>query len=144
MSNLTQMKPAFPDDLSLTRSDCLSPDHRSEVNTPDLSLQSSNRTSVTPVRFPSLLPFPAQREIGNPLHQLTNPVALPFRDLSLPFWLDTIRLFSVALSWGSPRLAVGQHPALRRPDFPRSRRTGTAVSLIAVQGGDRGVPGGRT
>jgi hypothetical protein len=105
MSNLTQMKPAFPDDLSLTRSDCLSPDHRSEVNTPDLSLQSSNRTSVTPVRFPSLLPFPAQREIGNPLHQLTNPVALPFRDLSLPFWLDTIRI-KAPKSLPCKRLAV--------------------------------------
>jgi hypothetical protein len=28
-------------------------------------------------------------------------------------------LFSVALSCGSPRLAVSQHPALRSPDFPR-------------------------
>ena len=28
-------------------------------------------------------------------------------------------LFSVALSCGSPRLAVSQHPALWRPDFPR-------------------------
>jgi hypothetical protein len=37
-------------------------------------------------------------------------------------------LFSVALSCGSPRLAVSQHPALWRPDFPRSRRTGTAAA----------------
>ena len=37
-------------------------------------------------------------------------------------------LFSVALSCGSPRLAVGQHPALWRPDFPRSRVTGTAAA----------------
>src|SRR5262249_62007457 len=28
-------------------------------------------------------------------------------------------LFSVALSFGSPRLAVSQHPALRSPAFPR-------------------------
>ena len=28
-------------------------------------------------------------------------------------------LFSVALSFESPRLAVSQHPALRSPDFPR-------------------------
>jgi len=28
-------------------------------------------------------------------------------------------LFSVALSRGSPRVAVGHHPALRSPDFPR-------------------------
>ena len=28
-------------------------------------------------------------------------------------------LFSVALSCGSPRLAVSQHPALRSPDLPR-------------------------
>src|SRR4029453_13810914 len=40
-------------------------------------------------------------------------------------------LFSVALSCGSPRLAVGQHPALWRPDFPRSRRTGTAAAQPA-------------
>ena len=30
-------------------------------------------------------------------------------------------LFSVALSRGSPRVAVGNHPALRSPDFPRQR-----------------------
>ena len=40
-------------------------------------------------------------------------------------------LFSVALSCGSPRLAVSQHPALWRPDFPRSRRTGTAAAQPA-------------
>src|SRR6516165_9900409 len=32
-------------------------------------------------------------------------------------------LFSVALSCGSPRLAVSQHPALRSPDFPRPGQT---------------------
>jgi hypothetical protein len=31
-------------------------------------------------------------------------------------------LFSVALSCGSPRLAVSQHPALRSPDLPRQVR----------------------
>ena len=31
-------------------------------------------------------------------------------------------LFSVALSFESPRLAVSQHPALRSPDFPRRAR----------------------
>jgi hypothetical protein len=40
-------------------------------------------------------------------------------------------LLSVALSCGSPRLAVSQHPALWRPDFPRSRRTGTAAARPA-------------
>ena len=30
-------------------------------------------------------------------------------------------LLSVALSFGSPRLAVSQHPALRSPDLPRTR-----------------------
>ena len=40
-------------------------------------------------------------------------------------------LFSVALSCGSPRLAVGQHPALWRPDFPRPRRTGAAAAQPA-------------
>src|SRR6185437_121404 len=35
-------------------------------------------------------------------------------------------LFSVALSRGSPRVGVTDHPALRSPDLPRrSRRTGT-------------------
>jgi hypothetical protein len=31
-------------------------------------------------------------------------------------------LFSVALSRGSPRVAVSNHPALRSPDFPRQAR----------------------
>src|SRR4029453_15549871 len=44
-------------------------------------------------------------------------------------------LFSVALSCGSPRLAVSQHPALWRPDFPRSRRTGTAAAQPAPPAG---------
>ena len=33
-------------------------------------------------------------------------------------------LFSVALSRGSPRVAVSNHPALRSPDFPRRARCG--------------------
>jgi hypothetical protein len=45
-----------------------------------------------------------------PFHPCHAPVAGPFGGL-----------LSVALSCGSPRLAVGQHPALRRPDFPRPR-----------------------
>ena len=32
-------------------------------------------------------------------------------------------LFSVALSCGSPRLAVSQHPALRSPDLPQPGRS---------------------
>ena len=60
-------------------------------------------------------------------------------------------LFSVALSFESPRLAVSQHPALRSPDFPRrspedarrghlsgsseKREHYTAVSLGRVRGG---------
>ena len=35
-------------------------------------------------------------------------------------------LFSVALSCGSPRLAVSQHPALRSPDLPRPGHRGVA------------------
>ena len=34
-------------------------------------------------------------------------------------------LFSVALSCGSPRLAVSQHPALRSPDLPRQDANST-------------------
>ncbi len=37
-------------------------------------------------------------------------------------------LFSVALSFGSLRLAVSQHPALRSPDLPRRRRSVAAVT----------------
>ena len=41
-------------------------------------------------------------------------------------------LFSVALSCGSPRLAVSQHPALRSPDFPRPGRRPRGHRLAAV------------
>ena len=36
-------------------------------------------------------------------------------------------LFSVALSCGSPRLAVSEHPALRSPDLPRPGRSRAAA-----------------
>ena len=36
-------------------------------------------------------------------------------------------LFSVALSRGSPRLAVNQRPALRSPDLPRPARRAAAI-----------------
>src|SRR4051812_26918940 len=40
--------------------------------------------------------------------------------LPAPMWnISAGGLFSVALSFESPRLAVSQHPALRSPDFPR-------------------------
>ncbi len=38
-------------------------------------------------------------------------------------------LFSVALSCGSPRLAVSQHPALRSPDLPRPDATSTSRAV---------------
>jgi hypothetical protein len=41
-------------------------------------------------------------------------------------------LFSVALSFGSPRLAVSQHPALRSPDLPRHDRSRAAVTRPAL------------
>jgi len=58
-------------------------------------------------------------------------------------------LFSVALSCGSPRLAVNQHPALRSPDFPRPgrawprspNRLTVASSVPARRGRGRGRPG---
>ena len=40
-------------------------------------------------------------------------------------------LLSVALSRGSPRVAVGHHPALRSPDFPRRSRGSDAVARPA-------------
>src|SRR5204863_9774822 len=40
-------------------------------------------------------------------------------------------LFSVALSCGSPRLAVNQHPALRSPDLPRHDRSRVAATWPA-------------
>ena len=42
-------------------------------------------------------------------------------------------LFSVALSCGSPRLAVSQHPALRSPDFPRPGRRSRRRLAAATQ-----------
>lgn len=41
-------------------------------------------------------------------------------------------LFSVALSRGSPRVAVSNHPALWSPDFPRSRATGHVPEVPAT------------
>jgi hypothetical protein len=39
-------------------------------------------------------------------------------------------LFSVALSRGSPRVGVADHPALRSPDFPRRRLRGDADATV--------------
>src|SRR5262245_13099768 len=57
------------------------------------------------------LPCPPRRRGGGALlpHRFTRA-----RRLAAPGGL-----FSVALSFESPRLAVSQHPALRSPDFPR-------------------------
>ncbi len=41
-------------------------------------------------------------------------------------------LFSVALSCGSPRLAVSQHPALRSPDLPRQGANSTFGLRLAA------------
>ena len=42
-------------------------------------------------------------------------------------------LFSVALSFESPRLAVSQHPALRSPDFPRRAPEGPAATTCPAR-----------
>ena len=42
-------------------------------------------------------------------------------------------LFSVALSFESPRLAVSQHPALRSPDFPRRTPEGPAATTCPAR-----------
>ena len=69
---------------------------------------------------------------GLPSRPVTRPLVRSYRTVSpLPPWVQGGGLFSVALSCGSPRLAVSQHPALWRPDFPRSRRTGTAAARPA-------------
>ena len=75
---------------------------------------------ATPARFPSrsqtgLAPGGVCRA---PL--VTEGAVRSYRTVSpLPTPRGAGGLFSVALSFESPRLAVSQHPALRSPDFPR-------------------------
>ncbi len=52
-------------------------------------------------------------------------------------------LFSVALSFESPRLAVSQHPAHGSPDFPR-RRAGAAATTFRTPAGSSGSIAQRT
>jgi len=57
-------------------------------------------------------------------------------------------LFSVALSCGSPRLAVSQHPALRSPDLPqpaaagRDHPAGSLTAMVPSDGASTGLPTG--
>ncbi len=61
-------------------------------------------------------------------------------------------LFSVALSRGSPRVAVNNRPALRSPDFPRRQAAAQPCPFLSTRPPDRLVrrslcrpgPGGRT
>jgi hypothetical protein len=53
--------------------------------------------------------IPVTRDAGGLLHHR----------FTLTWWVTPGGLFSVALSRGSPRVAVSNHPALRSPDFPR-------------------------
>ena len=55
----------------------------------------------------------------------------PYRRLPEPG--DGGGLFSVALSFESPRLAVSQHPALRSPDFPRRAPEGPAATTCPAR-----------
>src|SRR5690606_16235333 len=45
-----------------------------------------------------------------------------------PYLPEGRRFFSVALSRGSPQVAVSHHPALRSPDVPRRRLPGDATA----------------
>ena len=56
---------------------------------------------------------------------------LPHRFTLTPVLADRGGLFSVALSRGSPRVAVSNHPALRSPDFPRAGSPRLATALPA-------------
>jgi hypothetical protein len=69
------VKPALSDDLSLARSDCLPPDHRSEVNAPGLSRQSSTGPSSRPFGFRLRYRFRHHR-IRKPVAELTSPIVL--------------------------------------------------------------------
>jgi hypothetical protein len=67
---------------------------------------------------------------GVPSRPVTRPLVRSYRTVSpLP---PCVRSAAVCSLWhgscGSPRLAVGQHPALRRPEVPRSRVAGTAAT----------------
>ena len=48
-------------------------------------------------------------------------------------------LFSVALSFESPRLAVSQHPAQRSPDFPRWHKSTTATTFRTPAGSEGSI-----
>jgi hypothetical protein len=77
-------------------------------------------TRATPAKFPSrsqtglapggvyLAPLVSEGAVRS--YRTVSPLPSPCGDGGL---------FSVALSFESPRLAVSQHPALRSPDFPR-------------------------
>jgi hypothetical protein len=56
------------------------------------------------------------------------PTFSPLPDCSSPEIVAAWRLFSVALSFGSPRLGVTQRPALWSPDFPPTLFTSPAVT----------------
>ena len=80
-------------------------------------------TRATPARLPSrsqtglapggvcLCPLLAEGAVRS--YRTVSPLPAPMQNISAG------GLFSVALSFESPRLAVSQHPALRSPDFPR-------------------------
>src|SRR4051812_48474358 len=68
------------------------------------------------------LAIPVARDAGGLLHH---------RFTLTPVLADRGGLFSVALSRGSPRVAVSNHPALWSPDFPRAGSPRLATALPA-------------
>jgi hypothetical protein len=93
-------------------------------------------TRATPARRPLRAPSRSRTGLAPggvclaPL--VTEGAVRSYRTVSpLPAPCGVGGLFSVALSFESPRLAVSQHPALRSPDFPREGKCPPATTCPA-------------
>ena len=89
------------------------------------SIAAGNRSST--IRHRSGWGLPSRPVTGPLVVSYTTVSAQPVRPLHTSFWSNTCSgaaglFFSVALSVGSPRLGVTQHPALWSPDFPRRQK----------------------
>ncbi len=101
---------------ALPRASCgLYPEARPGRSTPRVSARTPPYLPLHRVGFAVPRRSPGARcALTAPFHPCHARLAAPFGGL-----------FSVALSCGSPRPAVGRHPALRCPDFPRRTRSPT-------------------
>ena len=71
--------------------------------------------------------FPVTRETGELLPHLFTLTPIDSKNA-----YPRGGIFSVALSLGSPPVAVSDHPALRSSDFPPARKTGPAITRPAL------------